>query len=388
MEENLMENQTMGELLNQYGTTERLYSGDVVEGTVISSNSDEVMVNINYMADGILPKAEIPDGNPIDFKEGQKIKVYILKLDDGDGNVLLSLKKAFEIIVWDEFQKLFDGQITFNVKVKEAVKGGVVGLYKGASVFIPASQLALSYIEDLSSYIGMTLEVELSEYQMATKKVVASHKNVLKRQLAAQKSDQLSRINVDDQLTGTVVRLADYGAFVDLGAIDGLIHVSQMSWRRVKNPSEILNVGDVVDVIVLKVEREKEKVSLKLAQVQENPWETISTRYAVGDVVKGKVTRLMNFGAFVEVEEGVEGLVHISELSENHVTRPNEVVQVGDEIEVMVLELDVDNHRMSLSLKAVTGMDLEDYESLMSEEDSAPATLSDLFGDKLKNLKF
>ncbi|MDH8677692.1 30S ribosomal protein S1 [Fusibacter bizertensis] len=383
-----MENQTMGELLNQYGTTERLYSGDVVEGTVISSNSDEVMVNINYMADGILPKAEIPDGNPIDFKEGQKIKVYILKLDDGDGNVLLSLKKAFEIIVWDEFQKLFDGQITFNIKVKEAVKGGVVGLYKGASVFIPASQLALSYIEDLSSYIGMTLEVELSEYQMATKKVVASHKNVLKRQLAAQKSDQLSRINVDDQLTGTVVRLADYGAFVDLGAIDGLIHVSQMSWRRVKNPSEILNVGDVVDVIVLKVEREKEKVSLKLAQVQENPWETISTRYAVGDVVKGKVTRLMNFGAFVEVEEGVEGLVHISELSENHVTRPNEVVQVGDEIEVMVLELDVDNHRMSLSLKAVTGMDLEDYESLMPEEDSAPATLSDLFGDKLKNLKF
>ena len=383
-----MENQTMGELLNQYGTTERLYSGDVVEGTVISSNSDEVMVNINYMADGILPKAEIPDGNPIDFKEGQKIKVYILKLDDGDGNVLLSLKKAFEIIVWDEFQKLFDGQITFNVKVKEAVKGGVVGLYKGASVFIPASQLALSYIEDLSSYIGMTLEVELSEYQMATKKVVASHKNVLKRQLAAQKSDQLSRINVDDQLTGTVVRLADYGAFVDLGAIDGLIHVSQMSWRRVKNPSEILNVGDVVDVIVLKVEREKEKVSLKLAQVQENPWETISTRYAVGDVVKGKVTRLMNFGAFVEVEEGVEGLVHISELSENHVTRPNEVVQVGDEIEVMVLELDVDNHRMSLSLKAVTGMDLEDYESLIPEEDSAPATLSDLFGDKLKNLKF
>ena len=277
------------------------------------------------------------------------------------------------------FKKLFDGQITFNVKVKEAVKGGVVGLYKGASVFIPASQLALSYIEDLSSYIGMTLEVELSEYQMATKKVVASHKNVLKRQLAAQKSDQLSRINVDDQLTGTVVRLADYGAFVDLGAIDGLIHVSQMSWRRVKNPSEILNVGDVVDVIVLKVEREKEKVSLKLAQVQENPWETISTRYAVGDVVKGKVTRLMNFGAFVEVEEGVEGLVHISELSENHVTRPNEVVQVGDEIEVMVLELDVDNHRISLSLKAVTGMDLEDYESLMPEEDSAPATLSDLF---------
>lgn len=383
-----MENQSMGDLLNQYGTTERLYTGDVVEGVVISSNNDEVMVNINYMADGILPKSEIPDGNPREFVEGQKIKVYILKLDDGDGNVLLSLKKAYEIIVWDEFQKMYDEHQSFNVKIKEAVKGGVVGNYNGTPVFIPASQLAITYVEDLSSYVGMTLEIELTEYQMATKKVVGSHKNILKKQLEVKKTDRLSRINAEDQITGTVVRLADYGAFVDLGGIDGLIHISQMSWRRVKHPSEILKVGDVVDVIVLKVEREKEKISLKLAKVQENPWETILTRFAVGDIVKGKVTRLMTFGAFVEIEEGVEGLVHISELAENHVTRPSEVVQIDEEIDTMILEIDAENHRMSLSLKAVTGMDLEDYERFMPEEEEAPTTLSDLFGDKLKNLKF
>ncbi len=383
-----MENQSMGDLLKQYGTIERLYPGDVVEGVVISSNNDEVMVNINYMADGILPKSELPDGNPRDFSEGQKLKVYILKLDDGDGNVLLSLKKAYEIIVWDEFQKMYDEHQTFDVKIKEAVKGGVVGYYNGTPVFIPASQLAITYVEDLSSYVGMILEIELTEYQMATKKVVGSHKNILKKKLEAKKTDQISRINVDDEITGTVVRLADYGAFVDLGGIDGLIHISQMSWRRVKHPSEVLKVGDVVDVVVLKVEREKEKVSLKLAKVQENPWETIISRYAVGDIVKGKVTRLMTFGAFVEIEEGIEGLVHISELSENHVNRANEIVQVGDEIETLILELDAENQRMSLSLKAVTGMDLEDYESYLPDEESKAATMSDLFGDKLKNLKF
>lgn len=383
-----MENQSMGDLLKQYGTIERLYPGDVVEGVVISSNNDEVMVNINYMADGILPKSELPDGNPRDFSEGQKLKVYILKLDDGDGNVLLSLKKAYEIIVWDEFQKMFDEHQTFDVKIKEAVKGGVVGYFNGTPVFIPASQLAITYVEDLSSYVGMILEIELTEYQMATKKVVGSHKNILKKKLEAKKTDQISRINVDDEITGTVVRLADYGAFVDLGGIDGLIHISQMSWRRVKHPSEILKVGDVVDVVVLKVEREKEKVSLKLAKVQENPWETILSRYAVGDIVKGKVTRLMAFGAFVEIEEGIEGLVHISELSENHVNRANEIVQVGDEIETLILELDAENQRLSLSLKAVTGMDLEDYESFLPDEAPKAATMSDLFGDKLKNLKF
>lgn len=383
-----MEKMSMGDLLDQYGTTEKLYTGDVVEGIVISSNADEVMVNINYMADGILPKTELPDGNPLDFSPGQAIKVYVLKSDDGEGNVLLSLKKAYEIIIWDEFQTLFDKHQSFNVKIKEAVKGGVVGVYQGASVFIPASQLSMGYVEDLGPFVGMTLPVMITEYDAAKKKVVASHKTILKDQLAVKKADQLSRIGAGDEFTGTVVRLADYGAFVDLGGIDGLIHVSQMSWKRVKHPSEVLKEGDVVKVVVLSVDRDKEKISLKLAEVKENPWDTITDRYAVDDIVTGRVTRLMNFGAFVEIEEGVEGLIHISELSEGHINKPSDAVSIGDEVNVMILDIDSAANRLSLSLKAAK--EVEDS-AVYDFEEEAPVqntTLSDLFGDKLKNLKF
>lgn len=383
-----MEKQTMSELLAQYDSTERLYSGDVVAGTVISSNQDEVMVNINYMADGILPKSELPDGNPLAFEAGQTLKVYILKMDDGDGNVLLSLTKAYDVIVWDEFQKLYDDKQSFDVKVKEAVKGGVVAHYKGASVFIPASQLAVSYVEDLNSFIGMTLEVELSEYDASKKKVVASHKEILKKRMATKKVDALARISQGDVMTGTVVRLADYGAFVDLGSVDGLIHVSQMSWRRVKHPSEVMKEGDVVEVIVLSVDREKEKISLKLAEIHENPWHTIADHYQVGDLVRGRVTKLMNFGAFVEIEEGIEGLVHISELAEQHVTRASEIVSVGDEVDVVILDMDAATQKMSLSIKAAADMDVMETEGYDEADQPTNTTLSDLFGDKLKKLKF
>lgn len=383
-----MENMSMGDLLAKYDSMEKLYKGDIVEGVVISSNTDEVMVNIHYMADGILPKEELLDGNPLDFHEGQPVKVFIMKMDDGDGNVMLSLKKAYEVIIWDEFQTLFDTQQVIKVKVKEAVKGGVVAHYKSFNVFIPASQLAMAYVDDLSAYLGMTLEVVITEYQMDKKKVVASHKVVAKKALEGKKTDVISRISQGDALTGTVVRLADYGAFVDLGGVDGLIHISQMSWKRIKHPSEVLKDGDVVSVVVLSVDREKEKISLKLSEVQENPWDSIEANYQVGDLVHGKVTRLMNFGAFVELEEGIEGLVHISELADQHVNRPGEIVKIGDEVRAVILEIQADAQKLSLSIKQAADVDDTDYASFAEEVEEGPATLSDLFGDKLKNLKF
>ena len=383
-----MENMNMKDFLDQYDSTDKVFTGDVVEGVVISSNPEEVMININYVADGILPKSEMADGNPTDFREGDKIKVFIVKLNDGEGNVLLSLTKAYEIIVWDEFQKILDQHKSFKVKVKEAVKGGVVGQYKGTPVFIPASQLALSYVEDLKSFIGMELEVVLSEFDAATKKVVASHKDILKKQFEAQKTDVMSRMTVGDTLSGTVVRLADYGAFVDLGGADGLIHISQMSWRRIKHPSEILKMGDVVKVEILGIDRDKEKISLKLSEIAENPWTNVLDRYQVNDIVKGSVTRIMNFGAFVELEEGIEGLVHISELSEERVNRVNDVVKLGEEVEVMILEINPENQKMSLSIKAVIEVDAHEYDDYEEEVEETTSTLSDLFGDKLKNLKF
>lgn len=383
-----MENMSMGDLLAKYDSTEKLYKGDIVEGVVISSNSDEVMVNIHYMADGILPKEELLEGNPLDFHEGQPIKVFILKMDDGDGNVVLSLRKAYEVIIWDEFQRIFDTQEVIKVKVKEAVKGGVVAVYKSFNVFIPASQLALSYVEDLTAYLGSTLDVVITEYQMDKKKVVASHKVIAKKALEGKKTDMIARISQGDVMSGTVIRLAEYGAFVDLGGVDGLIHISQMSWKRVKHPSEVLKEGDVVSVLVLSVDRDKEKISLKLTEVQENPWMDIESRYQVGDLVHGKVTRLMNFGAFVELEEGIEGLVHISELAEQHVNRPSEVVQIGDEVRAMILDIQPNDQKLSLSIKQAADIDDADYDLLTEDEAETPTTLSDLFGDKLKNLKF
>lgn len=377
---------SMNDWLEKFDTTERLNRGDVVDGVVISANADEIMVNINYMADGIIPKTEIPDENPLDYTVGQKVSVYVSKVDDGEGNVLLSLTRAEGLIVWDELQKLIDANKRFDLKIKEAVKGGVVGIYKTARIFIPASQLSLAYVSDLNAYVGSKIDVKLIELDPEKKKAVASHKVIEQADAAIKRDDFMARISINDQLTGTVSRLAQYGAFVDLGGVDGLIHVSQMSWRHVKHPSEVMKEGDVVDVIVTNVDRDAGKIGLKLASIVENPWESVETRYAVDDVVPVKVTRLAQFGAFAELEEGIEGLIHISELSEEHISKPSEVVQVGDKIEAMIIALDSENQKISLSLKAVEPYDEEVLEIVEPEETNT--TMQDLFGDKLKNLKF
>jgi small subunit ribosomal protein S1 len=383
----MSENISMNDWLDKFDTTEKLSRGDVVEGVVISVNAEEIMVNINYMADGIVPKAEIPDENPLDYTVGQKVSVFVSKIDDGDGNVLLSLSRAEGLIVWDELQVLFQEEKTFELKIKEAVKGGVVGIYKTARIFIPASQLSLAYVSDLTAYVGTKLDVKLIELIPDSKKAVASHKVIEQADAAAKRDDFLSRVSVNDRMTGTVTRLAQYGAFVDLGGVDGLIHVSQMSWRHVKHPSEIMNEGDVVDVIVINVDREAGKIGLKLATIIENPWESIYTRYAPNDIVPARITRITQFGAFAELEEGVEGLIHISELSEEHVAKVSEVVQVGEEVEVLILDLDAENQKISLSLKAVESLDEEIIDLIETDEESS-TTMQDLFGDKLKNLKF
>ncbi len=383
----MSDNVTMKELMENYEGTEQIQRGDVVEGTVISLNDDEAILNIGYMADGVLPKTEVFEEEWEHLKVDDRVPCYIVKTDDGEGSVLLSLKKAQEIVVWDVLKDMENRGQALEVKVKEAVKGGVVARYQGARVFIPASQLSLSYVEDLTAYVGTKLEVKLIEVDGDKKRAVASHKEILKVQREQQRGDQLARLKEGDTLTGTVVRLANYGAFVNIGAVDGLVHVSQMSWRRVKHPSEVVKEGDVVEVIVVSVDRDAEKVGLKLAKVQDNPWTSIESHYEADQIVRGTVTRIANFGAFIELEEGIEGLCHISELSEQHVQSVQEVVSVGDEVEVYILSIDKEAQQMALSIKAVNEAPEEafDLEELTSEE--APATLSDIFGDKLKNLK-
>lgn len=377
---------SMKDWLEKYDGTERISKGDVLEGEVISVNSDEILVNINFMADGIVAKTEIPEENPLAYAPGQKVSVYVIKVDDGEGNVRLSLTRAEGLIVWDELLEIFNQNKTFEIKIKEAVKGGVIAIYKTARIFVPASQLSIAYVSDLSDYVGSKLKVRLVECVPGDKKAVASHKVIELETRQVARKEFLSRVSIDDQLSGKVVRLASYGAFVDLGEIDGLIHVSQMSWRHVKHPSEVMKEGDVVDVIVVQVDRDSERVGLKLAKVMENPWDTIYTIYQVDDVVPAKITRVTQFGAFAELEEGIEGLIHISELSESHVSSVSEVVKVGDSVEVLILDIDADAQKIALSLKAVDSEPETDFAEFVDETDTK-ATLSDLFADKLKNLK-
>lgn len=383
------EHMSMAELMATYEGTERISRGDVVKGQILSIGANEAIVNIGYMADGVLPKTEVSEEEWETLQVDDLVSVFIIKSDDGEGNVLLSLTKAHDIVVWDEFQSLFETQKAFVIKVKEAVKGGVVGVYKGARVFVPASQLALSFVETLTPYINQRLEVKVVEFDVDKKKIVASHKEVLKIEQSKKQADQISGLKEGDVLSGTVTKITKYGAFVNLGNTDGLIHISQLSWRRVKDPSEVVNIGDVVEVVVLSVDTEQNKIALKLSSVVEDPWETVSERYALEDVVEGVVTRTVPFGAFVEVEEGIEGLVHISELSEQRIQKATEVVKVGDVVKAMILSLDPAQRQMSLSIKEALAAEIDSYDpNVLSSEEAPAATLSDLFGDKLKGLKF
>lgn len=382
-----MEEQSMKALLEDYDAPDRIEVGDVVEGVVLSANDKEVMVNIHYHADGVLPKEEIPDANPEAYEEGQTLQVCVTALNDGEGNVMLSLNKAYDRVVWDEFQNLSDEALSFDVRITEAVKGGIVGTYKGARVFIPASHVSMRYTEDLKAYVGQTLSVKIIDYTKSEKRVVASAKAVEQAEREVQKQALLQSLKKGDRLEGTVARLADFGAFVDLGGLDGLVHISRMSWRRVQHPSEVVAQGDAVKVEVVGVDAEKGKVSLKLLDTGGNPWDTVKDRYPVGESFSGTVTNLAPFGAFVMLEEGIEGLVHISELSDTHVKTPSEVVSEGQEVVVKILSIDFKTHRISLSMKTDSEPAERDFEAYIEKSEGPQATLSDVFGDLLSKFK-
>lgn len=366
-----------------------LKKGDIVEGTIISANEDEVLVNVGSTMDGVVTVEELEDHpiNPTEqYEPGDKITVIVIKEDDGEGNILLSKKRAEYVRIWDDFDDSIEGNKTFKVVVKTAIKGGVTTELKGVRGFIPGSQLALSYVEDLESYVNETLEVKAMEYDREKNSVVLSAKAVLaekKEQLGKQLFDTLTEGQI---YTGTVTRLADFGAFVDIGGADGLVHNSELSWKRIKHPSDVVNVGDRVEVTVLTVDKTSRRIGLRLNDVQDNPWMNISEHYNEDDVVTGKVVRLASFGAFVELESGIDGLLHVSEISEERISKPADVLEIGQEVEVLIIGIDSEKQKMSFSMKALNEEDDEDYEEYL-EEENRETTIGSLFKDKLKNLK-
>ena len=360
MSEVLNQNTEMNEMLAYMDEIEKSLKlpgrGEVVTGTVVQVTGDYVVVNLGCKKDGMLPKEEVTleDGQELTaaFKEGDEVQAKVIKTDDGDGNILLSKKKLQSGENWEEINAALDSKEVVNVTVLKEVKGGVIAAYKEVSGFIPMSQLADHYVENAEEFIGKTLPVKVTRVDQRRNKAVFSHKAFLTEEKHKKIAEIWDTLNVGDVVEGKVMRFTDYGAFVDIGGIDGLLHISEISWGKLRHPQEALEIGQVVNVKILSMNPEKGKISLGLKQNAPEPWSVIDENYHEGDIVKGKVAQIKEYGAFVELAPGLDGLVHISEVAHKRVNKISDELQIGQEIDAKILEIDKEKRRISLSIKA------------------------------------
>lgn len=355
-------------------TMTRIHGGQVLEGTVISVVDGEVFVNIGYKSDGVIPVGELSSDSDVKaeelFKEGDKIEVEVTKVNDGEGNVILSRKNVESKKIWDDLmsQENIEEKI-FDAVGKEVVKGGLIADISGIRAFVPASQVSTKYIENLSEFIGKPMKLKVLEVDRQRKRIVASQKQVLLSEAAAEKRVKWEALVTGSKVTGIVRRIADFGAFVDIGGIDGLVHVTDAAWGRVKHPSDIFTIGQEIEVIILNVDVEKERVSLGYKQLQPKPWTLAADKYPVGSIVEGKVVRIVPFGAFVALESTIDGLIHISQVSVHRIAKVEDELKVGDVVRCKVLEVNPEAKRISLSRKeALLEEDPELAEQLRAEK--------------------
>ena len=328
--------------------------GDLVTGIVVKVDRDEVLVDIGYKTEGIVPSRELSikhDVNPDEVvKVGDEIEALVMTKEDKEGRLLLSKKRAMYERAWGKIEEVKNADGVVEGQVIEVVKGGLI-VDIGLRGFLPASLVEMRRVRDLQPYIGRTLEAKIIELDKNRNNVVLSRRAFLEQTQSAVRTDFLNQLAKGQIRKGVVSSIVNFGAFVDLGGVDGLVHVSELSWKHIDHPSEVVEVGQEVTVEVLDVDMDRERVSLSLKATQEDPWQHFARTHQLGQVVPGKVTKLVPFGAFVRVSQGIEGLVHISELAERHVEQPEQVVKVGDEIFVKVIDIDLERRRISLSLK-------------------------------------
>jgi len=358
MSDNITENKelSMDDLMEDIEKSLRLpRGGEMVTGKVHQVTDKEIIVNLGCKKDGIIPLEEIKlegDQKLTDlYSEGDEIQAKVLKTDDGDGSILLSKKKLEAGEHWEQINDALENKTFIDVEVLRQVNGGVIAAYKEVQGFIPLSQLSDRFIEDSSEFVGQTLTVRVSRVDQRRGKAVFSRKAFLNEERQKLVEEIWESINVDDIVEGTVMRFTDYGAFVDIGGVDGLLHISEISWGKLKHPKEVLEIGQKIHVKVLSMNSEKGKISLGLKQTQPEPWSVINDKYNEGDIVKGKVVQIKEYGCFVELEPGLDGLVHISEVSHRRVGNINEELSQGQEVEAKILEIDKERKRISLSIK-------------------------------------
>ncbi|MFP3967552.1 30S ribosomal protein S1 [Actinomadura fulvescens] len=340
--------------------------GDIVEGTVVKVDRDEVLLDIGYKTEGVIPSRELSIKHDVDPNEvvsvGDHVEALVLQKEDKEGRLILSKKRAQYERAWGTIEKIKDEDGIVTGTVIEVVKGGLI-LDIGLRGFLPASLVEMRRVRDLQPYVGRELEAKIIELDKNRNNVVLSRRAWLEQTQSEVRQTFLNTLQKGQVRKGVVSSIVNFGAFVDLGGVDGLVHVSELSWKHIDHPSEVVEVGQEVTVEVLDVDMERERVSLSLKATQEDPWQQFARTHQIGQVVPGRVTKLVPFGAFVRVEEGIEGLVHISELAERHVEIPEQVVQVGDEIFVKIIDIDLDRRRISLSLKqANEGVVVEEEE--------------------------
>ena len=346
-----------GELIPDYDSTfPTINEGEVVSGTVVRVDKDEVLVDIGYKSEGVIPVSELSIRRSVDpaseVQLGDEIDALVLTKEDTEGRLILSKKRARFEMAWKKIERAAESGEPVEGTVIEVVKGGLI-LDLGVRGFLPASLVDIRRVQDLDEFLGKTLRSKVIELNRSRNNVVLSRRAVIEEERKEMRQAILDRLSPGDVVTGTISNIVDFGAFVDLDGIDGLIHISELSWSHVNHPSELLEIGQEVSVKVLDIDRDRQRISLGLKQTQTDPWQQVVDTHDQGDVIEGKVTKVVTFGAFVEILPGVEGLVHISELAQHHVENPREIVTQGDVVKAKIIEMDAERRRLSLSLKRV-----------------------------------
>jgi ribosomal protein S1 len=348
----MSEEQSFEQMLNESFKTIR--NGEVVEGTVLDVKPDVAYLNIGYKSDGILSKEEYSNENvdlTTKLTPGDKLEVKVLKVNDGEGQVILTYKRLAQEKGNKRIEEAFNNGEVLTAKVAQVLNGGLTVLVEDTRVFIPASLVSDVYEKDLSKYADQEIEFRITEFNPRRRRIIGDRRHLITERKKAAAEELFSRIQPGDVIEGTVKNVTDFGAFVDLGGADGLLHISEMSWGRVENPHKNFHVGDQLTVLIKDIREDKIALSLKFPD--ENPWKEASDRFAVGTIVSGRVARMTDFGAFVELLPGVDALLHVSQISRNHVDKPSDVLSIGEEIEAKVVDFNADDHKISLSMKAL-----------------------------------
>lgn len=364
------------QMLNEEGSLNQIRTGAIVKGTVIGVKDNEISMNIGYKADGVISKSEYTNDPALDLKEavkvGDEMDVKVLKVNDGDGQVLLSYKRLAQDRANKVLEDACENGTILKGTVSQALPGGLSVIIEGTRVFIPASLVSDSFERDLSKYMGQEIEFVIIECNPRKRRIIGDRKKVVTEQKAAAEKELFERIQEGMIVTGTVKNLTDFGVFIDLGGADGLLHISEMSWGRIENPKKVFKVGQEVEAFIKNIKGSKIALSMKFPD--RNPWLGADEKYAIGNIVTGKVARMTDFGAFVELVPGVDALLHVSQISKNHVDKPSDVLSIGQEIEAKIVDYNGDDKKISLSIKALE-MDREVQDDTLTATAEIPADL-------------